>query len=284
MKTIPIHLLNMYASECTSIAYLWRLKRTDGFILGLTDTDLPIRIGDQIYHPGGFTPTANRTQNDLSVGNVDAEGILDPAGSFITNHDMISGKWNFAEILLSRCDYNNPEAGQEVIRRGWMGEINTNVETFRAEMRGLTQRLQASMAFTVEPNCRHSLGGKGCGADLALYTFDGEVTGVPDDDVITDDIRAETAGYFNGGSFVWLSGRNIGVRTTVQRSVGKTIALQGQMMNPIQIGDTYRAVRGCNKLRDGDCLNVFNNTINHGGFEDLPGRDRLTALASGQKP
>lgn len=52
------------------------------------------------------------------------------------------------------------------------------------------------------------------------------------------------------------------------------VDLQLYMPYPIQVGDTFSAVAGCDKTMT-VCKNSFSNIVNFRGFPHLPGRDRL---------
>ncbi|MCE3608079.1 DUF2163 domain-containing protein [Massilia sp. P8910] len=68
------------------------------------------------------------------------------------------------------------------------------------------------------------------------------------------------------------------VEEYVESSAGQ-IDLMLEMPYPIAIGDTFKAVAGCDKLRP-TCKSKFGNVINMRAFPDLPGLD---ALISGKK-
>lgn len=280
MKDRPSHIEAQCKSEVLTLAHLWLLKRTDGFILGLTDLDAPIKVGSRIYHPGGFTPTAIQSTSDFAVDNLDARGTLDPSGELITRQDLVHGVWDYAEITLSRVDFTMPNAGFEVLRRGWIGEVNTKNGEYRAEMRGLGQKLQQTIGILVLPSCRHTLGDRKCQVDMTAHTFEGTVTAVTGEDSFNDELRTEIIGDFDGGVLRWLSGLNEGISCEIKYSDADIFILQENMPKAIAVGDVYRIIRGCDKIRLGDCLNKFgNNTINFGGFDELPQRDALAALA-----
>jgi hypothetical protein len=62
--------------------------------------------------------------------------------------------------------------------------------------------------------------------------------------------------------------------------------LQLGMKRAIQVGDTFRAYPGCNKLKktetetyDGDCVVKFDNAVNFRGFDEVPGIDKMVKRA-----
>lgn len=79
--------------------------------------------------------------------------------------------------------------------------------------------------------------------------------------------------YFNTAD----DGKTVTITYAVQEFVSTApgqFDLQLQMPHPIQVGDTFEAVAGCDKLLS--TCKKFNNVINFRGFPHLPGRDALT--------
>ena len=273
MKIIPINL----ASEVLTVAYLWKLERRDGYVIGLTDHDQSIFFQWLHYHPGGFTPSAVRSTSDSSVDNLETEGILDPENNFISEADLRNGLWDYTRITLYRVDYTNPNDRFEIIRTGWTGEVTIKPGQYRAELRGLLQKLQQNVGIIVTKECRHNLGDEWCGVDLSDHTVTGVVEEGSDDRYrFIDPERTEADDLYSGGRLTFTKGKNAGASVAVRRCADGEVLLTEEMVYPIEEGDEYLITKGCNKEREGDCLKKFNNTINHGGFADLPGRDRLS--------
>jgi uncharacterized phage protein (TIGR02218 family) len=292
MKSFPILLAQHYKRRSTSTTYLWLLKRElDGLMLGFTSLDRELIVDGQVYHPGGFEPTAMNNSSDMNVDGADVEGhlderyvidgTLDPDDVFITEEDVLGGKWDKAQVWLMRTNWRAPEEGVEIMCRGDLGEIQTT-DGFRAELRGLCQALQQMVGLNCEPACNHTFGDRMCGVNKSDHTYRGSVTQAsPDNDLFRDASRQEAAGAYDGGEFRWLTGANAGFRCEVKTVINGGTVLQELMPFSIAVGDTYSIVKGCNKIRDEDCLLKFDNVINHGGFADLPGRDRFSALGAG---
>jgi len=67
----------------------------------------------------------------------------------------------------------------------------------------------------------------------------------------------------------WLTGNNTGFKAEPFTYSSGQFFIENAPY-PIQIGDSFTAVRGCNK--DGDtCRDVFNNMVNFGGELDVRG-------------
>jgi uncharacterized phage protein (TIGR02218 family) len=73
-------------------------------------------------------------------------------------------------------DWRNPDAGRIPLRRGWLGELATDERgVFRAELSGLSQRLQQRIGEIYTAGCRADLGDHLCRVDLAAFTRSGTV-------------------------------------------------------------------------------------------------------------
>ena len=86
-------------------------------------------------------------------------------------------------------------------------------------------------------------------------------------------ISAATAGYFDFGLITWLTGNNAGVQSGVLAWDGTNLLdLLLPTGLPIQVGDTFHIVPGCDK-RIVTCFAKFNNVINFHGEPFVPGED-----------
>ncbi len=83
-----------------------------------------------------------------------------------------------------------------------------------------------------------------------------------------------TASVFDYGKVTFTSGANIGLSMEVKTYVTGTIVLQLPMPYPIEAGDTYSLVQGCDRSF-ATCRDRHNNVINFRGEPHLPGQDKL---------
>jgi uncharacterized phage protein (TIGR02218 family) len=110
----------------------------------------------------------------------------------------------------------------------------------------------------------------------------GTVTGVINPAVFQHDKTAYPTHYFQYGIVKWLTGANAGFTCDVRDSLGP-VAQGGGMTkpyiymlemapNPVQVGDTFKAIVGCAKNRL--ACQYFNNFDNFRGFPDMPTEER----------
>lgn len=151
------------------------------------------------------------------------------------------------------------------------------IETgFEAELRGLSQRLQADTGRLYTASCDADLGDSRCkvvlsGApfvreatvDLALDLRTFTVSEIPDPD-----------GWFDFGRTRWLDGENMGLEIEVRRWESGRVTLFEPAPRAIAAGDTIRLTVGCDKAFV-TCDGKFANAVNFRGFPHVPGRRRV---------
>ncbi|MBU9608254.1 DUF2163 domain-containing protein [Burkholderia multivorans] len=108
----------------------------------------------------------------------------------------------------------------------------------------------------------------------ATYTFDSSNAG---GEIFIDFTYA--VGYFAFGIVQWTGGQNAGFSNDVRSSSIGTVSLGLPTYYPIQPGDTYTIVAGCDRQRS-TCVNRFNNLLNFRGEPDIPGPDVILSPQS----
>lgn len=163
MKIITANFRLHLDGSVTSIATLWRIIRADGTIFYFTDHDQDVPFDGNIYSADtGYNRSAISSSADLSVDNLDVEGVFDSAQ--ITKADIRSGLFDYAEVYVSLVNWADPDGdGQMKVRRGWFGEVQaTQQGTYRAELRGMAQALQQNVLDHYQAECRTDLGSAQC--------------------------------------------------------------------------------------------------------------------------
>ncbi len=273
MRRLSPELEQHFSSEVTTLATCWKIIRTDGVELGFTDHDCLLKIDELTYDSvAGFTPTAIESKSNMSVDNMDIEGLTFP--SKITATDLLAGIYDYAEIEIFLVNYEDLTQGRMLIKRGRLGEVTLNKRMFRAEVRGLTQYLSQTIGEVYSPNCRAVLGDKRCKVALEDFSITALVNHIDNNQVFTSQALTQPAGYFSGGEVKWISGANIGLRMEVKEFVSGIVTLVLPMGSPIKLGDQFIIIAGCDKLQE-TCISKFRNIINFRGFPDVPGIDKV---------
>lgn len=273
MKNISEGLQLHLSGEVTTLATCWKLERRDGVASGFTDHDMSIVIDGLEYKAQtGFTPSAVQTTAGFSVDNLDIEGILDD--SSITEEDIMSGVYDFAEIEVFMANYNDLSQGKLILRTGWLGEVSFSKNHFIAEVRGLAQALGQKIGDVFSPNCRALFCDSKCGLSESAYTEVVEVTGVISRRVFECSELDNPAGYFSNGKVKFNSGANNGFKMEVKDFTNGVISLVMPLPFDIETGDIFEITAGCDKNFK-TCADKFSNAVNFRGEPHVPGMDKI---------
>ncbi len=284
MKTLPTGLQSHLDSGATTLAWCWRLTRSDGQVFGFTDHDLPLTFDGTTFEPGsGFTASEIRTGSDLSVDAQDAEGVL--TSTTITETDILDGRWDNAAVEIWRVNWQ--DTSQRVfMRRGAIGQVRRGRVQFVAEMRSLSHVLNQTVGRTFQASCDAALGDARCGVNLNDPVFKGPgtvVTVAGDRSFTVSGLSAFADGWFALGTLTWTGGANAGRKAEVlTHEVGATdvtVTLLEAPVRPIATGDTFDITAGCDK-RFETCKAKFANAVNFRGFPHIPGQDTVIRYAA----
>jgi uncharacterized phage protein (TIGR02218 family) len=284
MKALPPGLQAHLDKGTTTLAWCWRIGRSDGVTFGFTDHDLPLVFDGTMFEPeSGFTASELRSSSDLSVDAQDAEGVL--RSDRITETDILDGRWDNAAVEVWRLNWQAPSQ-RVLMRRGAIGQIRRGRLAFVAEVRSLAHVLGQTVGRTFQATCDAQLGDARCGVDLedAAYRGNGTVTAITRDRAfVTAGLGGFASGWFALGTIEWASGANTGRRAEVAGHAldadEVTVSLLEPPVRPVTIGDTFIIRTGCDKRLE-TCRANFANVANFRGFPHIPGQDAVIRYAS----
>jgi uncharacterized phage protein (TIGR02218 family) len=271
--TLKAHL----AAEVTTLALCWKVVRKDGVTSGFTSFSRDLVVDGITYKAStGFTPTAIETSAGLAVDQLEVEAILNDTS--ITEADLQAGKYDYAAIEVFLVNYQDLTQGKLVLRVGTLGEVTVRKGVFVAEIRGLSQAFQRQIGELYSPTCRvKRLGDTRCKIDLAPYTHTLTVSAVTDQRTFAHANSLKPDGYFQMGLVEWLTGANAGLEIEVKTYASGVFTLVQPMPYTIAAGNTFKAIRGCDRTFE-TCRTVFNNVLNFRGEPHLPGIDQILKL------
>ena len=284
MKALSPDLQAHLDEGTTTLAWCWRISRSDGVALGFTDHDRALAFDGTDFEPeSGFAASEIRAGSDLAVDAQDATGVL--SSDRITESDILDGRWDNAAVELWRVNW--ADANQRVLlRRGAVGQIRRGRIAFVAEVRSLSHLLGQTVGRTFQAGCDAELGDARCGIDLenAVYRGTGVITELLRDRAFrASGLAGFEAGWFTSGTLTWTSGANAGRITEVlSHGLAATIATLTLLEVPVRAiteGDSFVARAGCDK-RIATCTGKFANTPNFRGFPHIPGQDAVLRYAS----
>jgi uncharacterized phage protein (TIGR02218 family) len=281
-------LLSHLASATTTVCRAWTVRRRDGVVMGFTDHDEDLVVdGVACRADTGMTARALHQTTGLSVDNTEAFGALSAAA--ITEADLAAGRYDGAEVRVFLVNWQSPVDHIEQFR-GNLGEITRVGGSFRAELRGIADRLNRPQGRAYTPRCSAILGDQLCRFDLGqpAYSVTRLVETVEEGRVFR---FAEMPGFgerwFEDGRLEVHTGPAADLVGAIKidriEEAGRRIELWQSIGAPIVPGDAVRLIAGCDK-RPSTCRNKFANFLNFRGFPHVPGEDWLASYPVPDRP
>ncbi|PPB79753.1 putative phage protein (TIGR02218 family) [Albidovulum inexpectatum] len=274
----------------TTLAWCWRITRSDGQVFGFTDHDRTLSFDGTSFEPeSGFTASELRGGADLAVDAQDAQGVL--SSDRITETDILDGRWDNAAVEVWRVNWADTSQ-RALLRRGNIGQIRRGRVAFVAEMRSLAHVLNQTVGRTFQYGCDATLGDARCGVDLddPAYRLDQYTYGVTariDDRVFRCEaplgyVDKANSGLYDLGTIEWTTGPNAGRRAEILRVRAFQVAFYAVVdvtlaeapVRPIANGHLFILRAGCDKRLE-TCAARFNNALNFRGFPHIPGQDTV---------
>lgn len=253
--------------------------KNDGTTIRCTqhDEDIEIDTGDvagTYYSAVPVTGSDLKSAADLSADNMEIAGHMTDSLAFsgFTAADVEAGEFDSAPFETFLCQWDDANAWQKTLRRGYLGEIKRTAEgAFQAEWRGLLQVLAQTIGRTYSETCDvERFGDTRCGLDITPFIVAGTVAAVTSRrrfDVTFDAPVLQAAGYFDLGELLFIDGLNINRRKQVKRdSVAGTLGqfeLWENLPKDVQVGDRVNARPACD--RRFETCQFWNNTVNFRG-------------------
>ena len=269
------------ATGATHLCHCWSVVRRDGFSLGFTDHDGPLRFDDVDFRPrAGLSALALSSGAGLSVDNSAAVGVL--SDDAITEGDILAGRYDGATVTVWQVCWDDP-ALRRVTFRGTIGEITRTGGGFEAELQGLTAPLNQTIGRSYQRECSAALGDGSCKVATAGAAFSYQTALIVDAQgsglVVPDGGFAE--GWFAQGLCRVVSGAGEGLQAAIRDDVlsdgQRRLTLWTPVAARLQAGDSVILTAGCDKTA-ATCRGKFDNLLNFQGFPDMPGEDWLVSV------
>ena len=275
----PEALLAHFQSGATTVCRAWEVKRRDGVRLGFTDHDLDLSFDDLVFHADtGLSSVALEQSTGLAVDNTEAMGVLSHVS--VSETDIEAGRFDGAAVLAWTVNW--ADVSQRVLRfRGTLGEIRRSGGVFKAELSGLTERLNQPQGRIYQKSCAALLGDTACGFDLNAsgYYWRGFVDAVEDRRMLAfDNLSDFDEGWFDRGRIEIFTGAAQGLIGLVKtdRLIGnrREVELWEPLRAAVAEGDEVLLQAGCDRRLE-TCRAKFDNLLNFRGFPHIPGEDWL---------
>lgn len=270
------------AQGLTTLCHAWLITRTDGKVFGFTDHDMTLTFdGVSFLADSGLSALALAQGTGLSVDNTEAMGAL--SATCIREDEIEQGRFDAAEVQAWLVNWANPEE-RALQFRGHIGEMTRADNGFRAELRGLTEKLNRPLGRVFQKPCTAVLGDGACRFDLNQegYADTLDVRRVKDAREFSwEGYLGFEADWFTRGRLEVLSGPAAGLWSMIKhdRIVGRTriVELWEPIRGQVEEGTRVRLVAGCDKRAE-TCRLKFNNFRNFQGFPDLPSEDWVVSV------
>lgn len=164
MRTITPTLQAHLQQETQTLATCWRIELNDvnSTVMGFTDHDRDIVVSGLTYEAAlGFSPSAARGTPDAAADNIEVDGIIDSTA--ISESDLLAGRYDYAKIIAFIVNYEDPDSGAIHVVTGTMGEVSADGVEFKAQLLGLSQRLEQNITRIYGSTCDATLGDTRCG-------------------------------------------------------------------------------------------------------------------------
>lgn len=254
-----------------------RLDRADGVALGLTSHDRALRLSGFDYrpHPGLSVSTIRQT-GGLEPGGLDLSGGLSSAD--LTDADLLTGRWNDAQVRLWRVDWRAPDDAAVLLFTGQLGAVTLSAGRYKAEVLEARAALTAPIPRT-SPGCRARFCDAACGLNAARFSAAATVSAI-NGAAITLDLPSTRLPDFIGGRLRWIDGPMRGIWQDIAAVEGGALLLNAPPMLPIDTPARVALVEGCDHSLP-TCATRFANAANFRGEPHLPSMDLITRYPGG---
>lgn len=257
-----------------TVAYGWRLERTDGVTVGFTSHDADVlHDGILLKSSPGMQPTTIVQSVGLENDGLDVSGAL--TSDLIRQDDLMAGRWDGAYVEIFLFDWSAPARGKRVLASGELGAVSFADDAFAAELLGIQSRLDKAVASQTAPSCRAQFCDAACGLSRERFRHLATISHVQAYVISVNGGAPFTPGQLAYGSVRWLTGLNAGLEFSIVDNGTAAMELQTMPQAPVHAGDMIQVIEGCDK-RMTTCATRFGNGINFRGEPYLPGNDLLT--------
>ncbi len=281
MRTLSPSLHAKVDSGVTTLAYAWRLTRTDGLVVAVTQHDCDLvfagttflasrpLIGSECEHEFNLTPDRTALSGAF-------------ASEAIHETDLALGRWNDARVEAFQVDWENPA---EFIPK-WSGRIagaTWQAAGFELDIVGVEAVLSANVGRVYARTCDAILGDSRCGVNLTApnrFVATTLVSQMSDREVTISAPLNRVVSDFTSGRAIVTSGVAAGWQADMvslkTEQIGQATYWRICVSRPFPVtlshGDSLTIYVGCDKAF-ATCKARFANGLNFRGQPTMPGDD-----------
>lgn len=279
MRNVSTTLLNLLKGGSTFLmADLYTFKTTYGTTLYYTSAPNDVTFGGNTYSSSGLLISRSSAkwvtgiEVDSMTINLQSDNSVTISGNPIFNA-IIEGFIDGCQVTVSRLffsDWNTPVDSILI----FSGKVTNSVSyrnsaelTIASDLYDLNIQMPKNI-YTA--TCSHNLYDAGCTVNKSSFTVSASVLSVNSDGSIVVPSGGQPDGYYNMGGLQFTSGLNAGLTRTIKSYASNTVKFTAPFPNVVSAGDAFIAYPGCDKVLNGTCSTVFNNTKNFRGFPYIP--------------
>lgn len=167
MRPIPQEMVDRIESGATTLCHCWTLRRLDGVVMGFTDHDQALVLGDVAHTAAsGWTTGAADAALGLAAGSAAVAGGLDD--DTLSESDIAAGLFDGAAVELWRVDWTRPDLRVR-LWTAHLAKIRREGTSFTAELEGPLAALERVVGRTFGRECDAVLGDSRCGVDPGVH-------------------------------------------------------------------------------------------------------------------
>lgn len=280
-RDVPPELVTLFAThKSLDVADLYTIELSGGLVFRWTDADAPVTVGADTWLLG---PGLERDLLEYRAG-VDTQSaeftVTDDGRTLVGGRPllpfMLRGGFDGARIVID-------QAYAPIGTAAWVGKLErftgncADVRTggslqVKVTVKSITEVFSRPLPTGVYgPQCENNLYDPNCGLDrddyLVLGATTGPATGVR---LQVPHALAQLAGWFDLGTIAYYTGPNAGVRRTIRQHTSGQLILMQPLPAVGGAGDQFEIWPGCNRVRDADCANKFDNRGRFRGEPHVP--------------
>jgi len=278
MKNMSSALLNFLNTASRFVMVdLFTFSLKNGVTLRFCTASSPVTFNGQTWlpAPAGLSRSKIRWVTGIEVDTLDVVFPADPSVMINTVSMLqaaVLGLYDDAKVTLQRlylADWGSP-VDAVLMFVGHVSTTQVQRTVVHFAVKSDLDRLNVQMPRNLyQSSCANTLYDAGCAVNVNTYSVVGNVTAV-ESSAIFSCSGSFADGYFQMGAIKFTSGANNGLTRTVKSYLGNRAYLTNPLPFDVAVGDTYVLTPGCDKLRNGDCTNKYNNAKNFRGFEYIP--------------
>jgi uncharacterized phage protein (TIGR02218 family) len=252
----------------------FKIKLKNQEILTYTESSEDLSIDGLIYKSsGGFDSNNVEQFSDITENSSNIVAFLN--NDEITTQDVLTGKFDNAEIEIFLIDKNNIDNEKIYLNKGYFKDIKFTDNKFYVRIEGILSLLKKTITKTYSPLCRAHFCDKKCKLNKENYIFTGSVEVLVDKtNFFSNDLYNFEKNYFKYGVITFISSSNINQKIEVLESDAGFVMLNATPYFDIVVGDNFEIIAGCDKTIS-TCAKKFNNNENFRGEPDIPRTNKI---------